>query len=102
LLAALALVSNVRPSVAKQDVRSCILLNGIDLPLVNEWRDARNLVVLLEVEERVDAKAQVALDKIANFASGLYLAAPFRICEYPAVDHKDVIRGKYKFADYAV
>src|ERR1700730_1613050 len=99
-MAALTLVSNVCPSIVRENERSCILLNGIDLPLANQRRNAMNLVVLLEVEERVDAESQVALDKIPDFASALHLALLFRICKHTAVDDPNAIRGKYKFADH--
>ena len=102
LAAALALVSYIHPTIVGQNVRSCILLNGINLPLVNQRWNARNLTVLLQVEERVNAELQVATDEIPDFASAPYFALPFRIREYTAVNDPNAIRGEYESAGNAI
>jgi hypothetical protein len=39
--------------------------------------------VLLEVEERVDAESQIALDRIPDITSVIYLALPFCVSAVP-------------------
>jgi hypothetical protein len=59
----------MHPTIVGQNVRSCILLNGIDPPPINYRWNARKLAMLLEVEERVNAELQVASDEVPGFAS---------------------------------
>ena len=76
-VAALALVSYVHPTIVGQNVGSCILLNRIDLPLINQRWNAANCGVLLEVEEWVNGESQGAPDKIPDIAAAFYLTLPF-------------------------
>jgi len=100
LVAALALVSYIHPTIVGQNVRSCVLFNGIDLPPINQRWNARNLTVLLEVEERGNAELQVASDEVPD--SALHFAVAFRIREYTAVNDPNAIRGEYESARDAI
>lgn len=64
-----------RPSFDKY-MELC-LLDGIDLPLINQRWNAFNLVVPLEVKESVDSESQVTLDKISDSACALYFVLSF-------------------------
>ena len=75
-MAEMPFVSRVHPTIVRENVWSGILLNRINLPLINQWWNAGNLAMRLEVEKRVDAEPQVASDKIPDFAA-FYLVLPF-------------------------